>query len=738
MSSRKVRFFVFILINTLVLCSGYLITKIKTEYSITQFLPDNDEKIKFEQELKKYFFLEEYQPLILTITKKSSWLNKQNILALKKLTLDFQKIEGIKKSSSIAVFQTASQSDESINLGSLLELTPEAGWQDRVMADPLLSPMQISKDLKSVVIINQISDYKKIKEISKNTLDMAKSSFSDAQIDIGGVPAVQEEVSGLIKQEISRFLIIALLLNCLSLLIVFKDIVGIFISLVTVIMSVILGLAGMSLLGTSFNVLTTTVPVLITITSMAVATHLQIHYVKLCRQYVVNPVWQTIKELFWPNLLTSLTTAAGFLTLIGSKASLIREYGYTVAILVVVCCAFTNVYVPLALSLFPQPKFRDWLGKKSSIPKWIVMYRKPICISVACFSFVFLFLGQFMSWEIKLFDDLPKQHGVRKATSRLDEKMGGIVPFSFKLSATEVDFWNNPEPILKLDRILKEWRGRVEIGSVLSVPDLIRQNSKNFLEGLPQDRSVIAETYFMYSLSPENPLVNFLSADHKDLRVDLRFHDLTSSQLLNAIESMQGELRQSFPDLQVNRAGLAENGHLLLNNLSRSLVFGFWESMAAIVFMLIFVFRSLFWALISSIPNFLPAIGLVGLLGLTGLSIKPTIAIIFSIALGIAFNNTVYVLSYLLSDFRDKLNDQSIVKVMEREFIPCLMASVSLLSGFSVFLLSYFSLNRWFGIFLILSLVFGLIGDLIFLPAMLSYVFSFLSWKKQEKNYEKK
>lgn len=733
-NSRKLVFFVFILVTCFVLGLSGFATKIKTEYSVTQFLPDNDSNIKADIEMKKYFFLEEYQPITLTITAKKSLLNINDMALLKQLTVDLGKMPGMKSASSIATFQTASQGEDSVNLGTLLDLTDSTNWEHRVLNDPLLSPTQISKDLKTVIVVLQISDYSILDKIKNEVLVQTQVVFPSTEIELGGVPIVQDEVSRLIKDEISKFLIIALILNCLSLLLVFKNFVGILISLLTVIMNIILAFFGMYVLDVSFNVLTTTVPVLITITSMAVATHIQIHYAKLLKQYAVNPVGQAVKDLFFANMLTSMTTAAGFLTLVGSNAELIREYGFTVAVLVLVSCLFTNIYTPMALAVLPEPKFRNWMIKRSEIPKLLVKWRFPICVFTLMFSVFFVFLGKNISWEIKLFDDLPKEHGVRQATLKFDQKLGGLVPYSLQLSSEQSDYWNEPEKVKALDILLKKWRTSENIGSIVSVPDLVRQNSKFFSDELPSERSVLAETYFMYSLAPENPLKHFLSANNKDLRVDFRFHDLESSKISQTIDLIHSESLAKFPELKITGTGLAKNGHLLLGSLSKSLVFGFWEAMAAIVFMLIFIFRSFFWALVSSVPNFLPAIGLFGLLGITLVPIKPTIAIVFSIALGIAFNNTIYVISYLLSDFKDKLNDQSIIKVMEREFFPCLISSVSLLCGFSVFLLSYFSLNKWFGIFLILSLVFGLFGDLIFLPAFLSYIFSFLRWRKNEKH----
>jgi hypothetical protein len=50
---------------------------------------------------------------------------------------------------------------------------------------------------------------------------------------------------------------------------------------------------------------------------------------------------------------------------------------------------------------------------------------------------------------------------------------------------------------------------------------------------------------------------------------------------------------------------------------------------------------------------------------------------------------------------------------------PCLVATLVVMMGFSVFLFSYFDLNRTFGACMLVSILGGLLGDLIFLPALL-------------------
>jgi uncharacterized protein len=158
--------------------------------------------------------------------------------------------------------------------------------------------------------------------------------------------------------------------------------------------------------------------------------------------------------------------------------------------------------------------------------------------------------------------------------------------------------------------------------------------------------------------------------------------------------------------------------HVIHNEISRELIFGFWQALFLIVILLALIFRSPRWALVAAVPNLIPPVVLLGFLAMTHTPIKPGVAIIFSIALGLAFTNTVYAMNRLRS-LRRPGRRLPVVKTFHLEGNPCLVSTLVVMMGFSVFLFSYFELNRTFGACMLVSIVAGLVGDLVFLPALL-------------------
>lgn len=688
-----------------------------------QFLPEDHPLLEIESQIYSDFSLTKNAPILVTIKdEKQSWLQKEKIDSLRKVVNQISQLEDVESVHSLANIESASEEGDDIAMGGLLELTDPVGWKDRVTKDPMLYPLFISKNLDTAVVFIMTSRARSglmglISSIRKNF----QENYPNLKVQVGGVPTLQAQMAELIGKELKLFLFLALLTACLSLLLVFKSLLSILFPFVAILLSTLLSLEFMVLAGLSFNALSATMTVLVTIIVVAMCIHTQLRFCKQIESSDQSSValQETFHHLFMPNMLTALTTAVGFLTLYFSPAPLIRQYGVSVAVSVFIAWLVTTAFLFGFLEKAPLPRARKWVFGQSNLIAGFVDHRKWVVAGVLLFSVLCLFFGRNLSWESRLFDDLPRKHEARSVTEYVDKNLGGLIPLDVSITAEEEGFWNSPEALSKLDELEKKWRDIESVGSVISLPELIRQAKNDPDMAILQDRKKIAEINFMFSLAEKNPLENFMTADGYSLRVSLRLQDIPASQMEKIVRDIREDVEKAFPQQKVLLGGLATYAHSLSRYLSESLMVGFWWALLAICVVLCFVFRSVTWMLVATVPNFLPAIGLLGVLGLSQLPVKPAIATIFSIALGIAFDNTVYILSRLKS-YKSSVGQKLVKKAIKEEWISCFISSLSLFCGFAIFLMSYFSINRYFGLFLLFSILVGLVGDLLFLPAVLA------------------
>lgn len=698
------------------------IKKLNTQYSIDQFMPDAHPLLTARDEINNSFSISINSPVLILIQEENSnWLKKEKMDQLRLLVNKIREMEHIEGVKSLANIESASEEGSEIAMGGLLELTNPEGWEQRVSSDPTLYPLLISKNFDTLVVTFTSDIVRtRVLEVIDQVRHEVETTFPQAEIRVGGVPTLQAQMAKLIGDELKLFLALALIVASLSLLFVFSSWMSILNPLFAIILSILITIECMVLFNLNFNILSATVMVFVTIIVVAVCIHTQIHYYKeLQDKSPQDALKHTFSSLFVSNMLAAFTTSVGFLTLYFSEAPLIREYGLSSTLSIMVAWLVTTCYLFGYLDKLPKPKARAWVFKSTKIFDSVIQYRKCIIFAVSLFCILSLFFSKDISWESKLFDDLPSNHESRKVSEEIDKNLGGILPLDIVIQSEESGFWNEPEALKKVDALEKKWRKLEFVESVISVPELIRQSKNDPLLPIPAERSQIAEIGFMFSLAEKNPLIHFQTPDASSLRVALRVRDVEAGKVKTVIHELKRDLSETFPDLKITMGGMGNYAHELSRYLSLQLMTGFWWAMLAICIVLIIVFRSLSWTLLSTIPNFLPAIGLLGILGLTEIPIKPAIATIFSIALGIVVDNTVYILSRLKS-YNSPIGQKLVKKVMKEEGVSCFISSVSLFCGFAIFLMSYFSINRYFGMFLLFSILVGLVGDLLFLPAILA------------------
>lgn len=125
--------------------------------------------------------------------------------------------------------------------------------------------------------------------------------------------------------------------------------------------------------------------------------------------------------------------------------------------------------------------------------------------------------------------------------------------------------------------------------------------------------------------------------------------------------------------------------------------------------------------LISVPPNLVPLIGTAAWMGARGIYLNTTTVIVFSVAIGLAVDDTIH----MMSRFKEELPgakgnvDEALRRAARGSGRAVIMTSMMLLGGLSVMLLSTFMPIRWFSELMATTIFFALLGDLLLLPALL-------------------
>jgi predicted RND superfamily exporter protein len=164
---------------------------------------------------------------------------------------------------------------------------------------------------------------------------------------------------------------------------------------------------------------------------------------------------------------------------------------------------------------------------------------------------------------------------------------------------------------------------------------------------------------------------------------------------------------------------LKTNQHLV-NNLIYSFILAF-----IIIFIsMMLLFRSFRLAALSILPNILPLLVVGGFMGFVGIKLRPTTAMTFAIAFGIAVDDTIHILARFRQEF--KRNQGHYRPALRETLLTTGKAVISttgvLFLGFSVFMLSRFVPQFHFGTLASLILLIALLASITLLPVLITLV----------------
>ncbi|NCD43374.1 MAG: RND family transporter, partial [Bacteroidia bacterium] len=169
-----------------------------------------------------------------------------------------------------------------------------------------------------------------------------------------------------------------------------------------------------------------------------------------------------------------------------------------------------------------------------------------------------------------------------------------------------------------------------------------------------------------------------------------------------------------------------------INNLKTSLLI----AIIAITILMISLFRSIKMVSVSLTPNLFPLLLTAALMGFSGVPIKPSTIIIFSIALGISVDNTIHFLSRYRMELKSTRGNitESVMKALQEMGFSIIYSSIVLFFGFGIFVFSSFGGTKALGFLVSFTLLIAVLSNLLVLPSLLLSLNKWITtkWFKKE------
>ncbi|MBV7441001.1 MMPL family transporter [Weeksellaceae bacterium TAE3-ERU29] len=605
-----------------------------------------------------------------------------------------------------------------------------------------------------VYIDDQIMDSperaKEILKINEWVNDFEKET--NISLYLSGMPVIRTMNSQAVKSEAITFILASLLVTCLLFLYFYRSFRNTLIAVAVVVSSVITCFAVMAFLGYDITILSALVPPLLIVIGIPNCIYLINKYQKefVVHRNKMKALHRMIVHVGNAAILTNLTTAFGFFTFIFTDSVTLQEFGIISSINIVGIFFLSFLIVPTLLSYFSEPKETElrhlsfkWTNKIfSTIEKIILNRRKLVYISVIGLLILSGIGISLIKSSGNILDDMSKNTDFYDEISFFDKEFGGILPLEVVIDTKRPNGVTSLSTLNKLNAF-DDYIDSLNISSKpLSIVPLVKMLKQGYYNNNPeyyslptkQERPFILGELKKTKGADSNLLKSYVDSTGSKARVTTLLSNMDSDVLDFSTQHIQQKLKEIFPEDRYNTyiTGMAYVFQEGTKYLTKNLFISISIAILMISIFMAVMFRSAQMIFIALIPNILPLLATAGFMGYLGVPIKPSTILVFSIAFGIAVDDTIHFLARYRQDLKrfDNNISLSVAESMEHVGGSMFYTSVILFAGFGVFMFSGFNGIVALGGLVVLTLIIAMFANLILLPSLL------LSYEKlSDKNF---
>ena len=568
-------------------------------------------------------------------------------------------------------------------------------------------------------------------------------------IKISGMPYVRTKNAENIKSELSTFVILALIITSIIFFLFFRSYRATFISLFVVMVGVVwsVGILGLFIINTppgdfEISVLTGLIPPLIIVIGIPNCIFLINKY-----QHEVNEhgnkaksLQRVITKIGNATLMTNVTTASGFATFIITDSKLLEEFGIVASLSILAIFVLSILIIPIIYSFLPIPeeKHLEHLNKRwiTSLGDWIENTVKKSKINIYIISIALLVFSIIGIYQIRIsgsiIDDMPQKADWFDDIMFYEKEFNGIMPLEILIDTKRKKGVTKLSTIKKMSKIEDVISEIPELSKPISMVSLVKYSKQAYYNGNPK--------YYQVPTSQENSFIlsyaknstsdsdvdlirNYVDSTGRYTRITAFMKDMEIERMEAIEEKLNYEISKIMPsdNFEVSITGKAYLFQKGTKYLVKNLILSLSLAIFLIAMLMAYMFRSVKMIFVSLIPNLLPLIVTAGLMGYLGVAIKPSTILIFSIAFGIAVDDTIH----FLAKYRQELIankweiNKSVYNALRETGVSMFYTSIVLFFGFSVFTVSDFGGTVALGALVSATLLFAMLSNLLLLPSML-------------------
>ena len=754
LNNRKLFIFL-ILIYTIFM--GYKGLEVEYNYDFSQTVPDTDEDMMYYNSFKETFG--EDGNVFAIGLKDSSIFDLEKFNLYSAYVDEIENIYGVKGVLGLPKLQALKRNNEKKNFNFINIFSPLPTTQFEY--DSLLREIKNEKFYEGK-ILNEEGALTLLVTIDKNVLnsesrnklmnDLISTSEqfrtkSDIKLHYAGLPYSRYVLAESVKKELTRLLIISVVVLGIILFIFFRSIDTVLIPLIIIGIVVTWVFGTLALFGFKITLLTGLLPPIIVVIGIPNCVymlnyyHFSIEQLKDKKKAIVN----VIKTIGLITLITNLTTAVGFFVLATTDIKILTEFGIVAGINVLATFFVSIFLLPSIYLALPKPKSKQVNYLNYTFIGFLINTFRKISFNykgrVFLISSVILLLSFYGLSKIKsvsfLVDDVPAESSLMKDLKFFESNFSGVMPLEIVVDTKMKKGVQNLSLLRQVDKLESFMEDKEYVSSPISLVTFIKASRQAYYNNnpsfytLPNNRDknfifrYIADGY-EDNVSNDNLSKSFVDSIGQKMRISLNVADLGSLKLDSVVKNVFGpEIEKIFSkskaEVQMTGTTLIfiKGINFLVENLLQSMLLAF----IIISIIMSLLFKNFKMVIISLIPNVIPLIIAGGIMGYFNIPLKPSSALVFSIVFGISVDYSIHFLAKFKNELQTKSLEESIINTINQTGRSMIFTSFILFFGFIIFAFSDFGGTIVLGVLTSIILFVAMITNLTLLPSIILHFY---------------
>ena len=705
--------------------------KARIETNLEEYMPESHPAFIKSDKYEDIFGIQD--SIVIAIENDNSIYNTATLKQIKEVADQLANLDEINEEEirSLANADNIEGSEMGLKISPFFTDIPKQEQElnrlkKQVQNNKMVSGRLVSKNNKVALIraelveggADRIKLYEKIQHLVDNI-------EGPGTIYIAGQPIVEGTLATLMPEDMKTMIPLVILIIALVLLFTFKSFKSTLLTLGVVLFSTIWAFGLMSFFEIPIYAVSTMIPVMLIALGVADGIHLLTHLKDNLRHNLNTTKNEAIRDMInnmWkPVVMTSITTAVGFISLLTSEVYPVKYFGLFTAFGVLAAMIFSLIFIPAGLKIFNLPKVNNKEKKNylepdnflSSFADWVISHKKKIII-ISLIIFIAGIIGAQNLWINSSFlSKFEEDEEIKIANNFINDHFGGTTNLNVIIKSDNNDALKNPIYLEDIWQLQKELENMPEVGDSLALTDFLRRINKVMNEDqeeynrVPKSRELVAQYLLLYSMSGDpDDLNKVVDYDYRraNLQVNLKNDDARLiSAVIDKIESYQRT--SSLSELEIDYAGSAYTNRvfarLILEGQIKSLVL----SIIIVIILLALLFKSFTAGMFGSLPIVITAAVNFGIMGYLNISLNTTTALISSIAVGMGIDYSIHLLSKY-KKYGEKNSDPQIAaeNTMKSSGKAIIFNALVVITGFLVLHFSSFPPNRELGYLVSLSL----------------------------------